>query len=456
MIKNPTHKATEKQARHTGKSSACFTLAFLPTLIALVLTVNSYGQIPVIETPKPASLNNPAIIGNSNQTPIQQPSNNQTDIQKRNQALIEEAEQHQKYLEKSGYYSNYSNKAIQYDLPDLSSMQGTEYFHSALNEINKMLSGESLLDLKKATYIVENAYYEGQLNYNDFEKSINNAVDICKMKLSRYKPSEINDFVINQTIFSYFADTTVIELKGMEQTLTHYPIKYDFDDYMGTENWSQMFVSKLLATNSGQCNSMPLLFLILAQELGSEAYLAYSPNHSFIRYKSPRGNWYNAEMTTGAIMSDAAYLECGYIKTEAIMSGIYMDTLSVHETIASTLNTLSLGYAHKYGYDRFVKQCVDTVQKYYPNQLSAAMLEANYQTQKTMYIARQKNMPVDEFKKDPKAKVEFDKMHEDYAKIDNLGYEFMPQDQYLRWLKRLEEAKQKQENQKGFIQQIIR
>jgi len=458
MIEKPIHKARVRQARHTGKPFACLTHAFLPTLIAFVLTMSANGQIPVIETPKPATFDNPVTIGtpNSNYLPNQTQTNGMTDIQRRNQALINEVDQHQKHLATSGFYSNSNSPTIKYDLPDLSSMRGTEYFHSALTEVNKMLTGEKPLDLKKAVYTVENAYFEGQLNFNDFEKSIQNAVEICKMKLAEYNSSEINDFVINQTILSYFADTTVIEMKGLEKTLTHYPIKYDFEDYMGNDSWSNMFVSKLMATNSGQCHSMPLLFLIIAQELGSNAYLTHSPNHSFIRYQTPRGVWYNAEMTTGAIMTDAAYMESGYIKTEAIQSGIYMDTLSNHETVACMLNTLSLGYTRKYGYDSFVKQCSDTIAKYYPNQLNAVMLEANYQTQKTMYIARQKNMPVKEFVKDPMAKTEFEKMHEAYAKIDALGYEFMPEEQYIRWLKRLEEAKLKAENQKGLIHQIVR
>ncbi|MDZ7741021.1 MAG: hypothetical protein U5Q03_04545 [Bacteroidota bacterium] len=36
-------------------------------------------------------------------------------------------------------------------------------------------------------------------------------------------------------------------------------------------------------------------------------------------------------------------------------------------------------------------------------------------------------------------------MHEVYAQIDALGYEFMPEEIYLKWLHGLEEAKQKPE-----------
>jgi len=51
------------------------------------------------------------------------------------------------------------------------------------------------------------------------------------------------------------------------------------------------------------------------------------------------------------------------------------------------------------------------------------MLESNWQTQTTMYIAKQKENPTTkEFVKDPKAKMEFDKMHQVYARIYALAH----------------------------------
>jgi hypothetical protein len=446
-----------------GNPHTCRKQAFLPFLLVLALTISSYGQVPVIETPKPAAFNQ-VIVGYptpiQNNVPSNRITNGMNDVQRQNQDLIKQIEQNQ--LQNSNFqhrelYMDISKSQINYSLPDLSSLKGTEYFETALSEVNEMLSGRKSLNLKRAVFVVENAYFENQLDYREFEKSIQNAVDICQMKMTEDNLSEINDFVKNLAIFNYFTDTIDVKFAGQEKTLTHYPIKYDFNDYMGNENWSNMFVSKLMATNSGQCNSMPLFYSILAQELNAKSYLTYSPNHSFIRFKSPKGNWFNAELTCGAIISDAAILESGYVKTEAIKSGIYMDTLSLHETIATTINTLANGYIHKYGYDSFVKKCADSVRKYYPNQLNALVLESNWQTQTTMYIAEQKgNLTAKEFVQDPNAKVEFDKMHQIYSQIDALGYEFMPEEHYLKWLKGLEEAKQKPENQKSLIHQLTK
>jgi hypothetical protein len=459
-MKKSTHKARVRQTRHTGKPFVCLTHAFLPTLIVFVLMCSeTFGQIPVIKTPKPTTFKT-IEIGTTNPTPNSRMINGMTEIQRNNQGLIRNIELTQRqssYQKVQELYSDFDNNSISYKLPDLTSLKGTDYFRNALSEINEMLIGKVPLDLKRAAFIVENAYFENQLDFAQFEKSIQNAIDICNLKMSEYELNKRTDLAINFTIFDYITDTLSVNLPSQEKELIHYPIKYDFNDYMGAENWSNMFVSKLMATNSGQCHSMPLFYLILAQELGAESYLTFSPNHSFVRFKSENGDWYNAELTCGAIISDAAILESGYVKAEAIKSGIYMDTLSQHETVACLLNTLANSYVHKYGYDSFVKQCADTVLKYYPNQLNAIMIESNWQTKTTMYIARQKGKPSpDIFNQDLKAKTEFERMHEIYSQIDALGYEIMPEEHYLKWLKSLKEAKTKPENQKSFIHQMIK
>ena len=463
MKEKPTHKARVRQTRHTGKPFACLTHAFLPTLTAFVLTMSANGQIPVIETPKPATFNQVQIDNSqtpTNRIPNTNDYNGMTEVQKQNQNLIRQIEIDQKrnsYFQLQEIYADLNQNTISYRLPDLSSLSGTEYFKSALNDLKKMLKRETPLDLKKAVFIVENAYFENKLDYQQFESSIQQAVKICELSMLENNINPNDNFAKNLTIFNYISDTVQVKLRGQEKTLTHYPIKYDFKDYMGNDNWSNMFVSKLMATNSGQCHSMPLFYLILAQELRAKSFLTYSPNHSFIRFKSPKGNWINAELTCGTIITDAAILESGYVKTEAIRSGIYMDTLSTHETVATLINTLANGYTKKYGYDSFIKTCSDAVREYYPNQLNALMLESNWQTQTTMYIAKQKgNPPAKEFVKDSRAKTEFEKMHEVYSQIDALGYEFMPEEIYLKWLQGLEEAKQKPENKRSLIHQITK
>ena len=79
-----------------------------------------------------------------------------------------------------------------------------------------------------------------------------------------------------------------------------------------------MFVQKLLVTGKGQCNSLPKLYLILAEEIGAEAHLALSPNHSYIKFPDDEGNWHNIELTNNMLTTDAFILNSGYVKAEAI------------------------------------------------------------------------------------------------------------------------------------------
>ena len=100
-------------------------------------------------------------------------------------------------------------------------------------------------------------------------------------------------------------------------------------------------ISKLLAENSGQCHSLPLLFLILAEELDTEAYISYSPQHSFVKFKDDKGKWYDAELTQGAIVTDDFYMGSGFIKADAIRNGLFLEPRNIRQSIAHTLNILS-------------------------------------------------------------------------------------------------------------------
>ncbi|MDZ7741027.1 MAG: hypothetical protein U5Q03_04575 [Bacteroidota bacterium] len=143
----------------------------MPTLIAFVLIISANGQIPVIETPKPATFNQVQIDNSqtpTNHIPNTNDYNGMTGIQKQNQNLIRQIEIDQKrnsYFQLQEIYADLNKNTINYKLPDLSSLSGTEYFKSALNDLKKMLNGETPLDLKKAVFIVENAYFENELDY---------------------------------------------------------------------------------------------------------------------------------------------------------------------------------------------------------------------------------------------------------------------------------------------------
>lgn len=221
---------------------------------------------------------------------------------------------------------------------------------------------------------------------------------------------------------------------------------------MGIEDYSKMFVSKLISTGSGQCHSMPLLYLILAEEIGAEAYLALSPNHSYIRFPDDKGKWYNIELTNQMFSTETYILQSGYIKSEALQNKIYMENLSPRELLSHQLTDLAQGYIHKFGYDEFVQKVIDKALELYPNSISANMIKANLDTQRFEYVMRQlkinphDNKQLQQIRHFPKAVELLNRVNGQYSLIDNLGFEQMPPEAYQKWLQDMRDEKQKQED----------
>src|SRR5690554_7824788 len=111
---------------------------------------------------------------------------------------------------------------------------------------------------------------------------------------------------------------------------------------------------------------MPLLYLIVAEELGAEAFLAYSPNHSYIRFLADNGKWYNIELTNGMFSTSSYILQSGFVKSEALLNKIYMQNLSDKELMAQFYTDLTNAYIAKYGYDDFVGNVVSKALELYP------------------------------------------------------------------------------------------
>jgi len=69
------------------------------------------------------------------------------------------------------------------------------------------------------------------------------------------------------------------------------------DDYKSEKHFDSHFVTKLMRSGIGQCYSMPLYYLILAEKIGAKAYWSFSPKHSFVKIQDKNGVWYNLELT---------------------------------------------------------------------------------------------------------------------------------------------------------------
>jgi len=336
---------------------------------------------------------------------------------------------------------------VNYSLPTFSNQKGSEYYRSIFDKM--MVLNPENYSIKDLNFQIENAYYESKLDTEEYNKAIKQTGDFLIAKMKELKYDLNSNTAKNFMLFEFFTQT--LEVKGFKEK--HFPLKYDFEDYRGEKDWSKMFVSKLLKTGTGQCHSMPLLYLILAEEIGAEAYVALSPNHSYIKFQDEKGKWYNIELTNGMFTVSSFILNSGFIKAEAIQNHIYMKNLSKQELLSHFYTDLAMGYIHKFGYDQFVEKVANQALKLYPKSINANMLLSNFYTFRFEYAAKKlginprNNEELQKIQNYPITVKWLNQTNNQYKKIDDLGYQPMPDEAYENWLSSLKEAKNKQENE---------
>ena len=223
-------------------------------------------------------------------------------------------------------------------------------FDKAFTEITNMLDGKQPLSFKQAVFLVENAYFNDSLNYELF----NNQIEFYKKltiayskanKLSNYHFKDSINETLNASLFKVFADT----IRKENNIIISTPFQYNFNDALGSKEHANVFVYTLLFTKKGNCRSLPYLYKILTEELGTNSYLALAPMHMYIKQRNKNVNWYNVELTSKQYPNDAYLVSSGHITQKNIINGLYMDTLSLKESIALCLTDLAQAYRKRLG-----------------------------------------------------------------------------------------------------------
>lgn len=430
-------------------------------IICSITSAQTIGHI-LPETPKPFkfkvvnTMANPAInhiyqapsspsIVALNGANRQQQQLNQYERDRRQVALQEQAIK-DIYKEVNSSYGG-----VRYNFPSYGSDKRTSHYYQAFKELSAMNPDD--FSIKDATFIIENAFYENQSDKGKFDKTIANIAGFIEAAMKEQQLDPKSNLSKNLSIYQFIADT--LSAGGT----THKPYTYDFNDYMGKENWDNMFVSKLLYQGSGQCNSMPRLYMILAEEIGAESYLAFAPNHSFIRFKDQIGEWHNAELTSGAIMSDIFMLDSGFMKAETVQNGNYMTGLTKRQIMAQLLDDLASGYISKFGRDEFVQEVIDKSLELHPDGINPNIHQFNMKLARMSFVAQQlQAKSPEQLKPYPQAMQLLQELAEQDRKLKNLGFEEMPKERYEAWLNSLKQEKEKQDNEKfsGLKQQIIK
>jgi hypothetical protein len=421
--------------------------------VAQTATPFTQPQLPTFEAPQPQY---PTIM--VPQPDIYDPMQQQSDIQqemysrqqaiqRQNQQLINESYDLFQQMIGQQQFEESVQKLITEGFPSKQHLEGASIYYDVLEEINSMLEGKQPINLGRAVFLVENAFYENSLNYEDYQKFIDDKVKLCNDKIREEKLDIKNNLVKNMMLFRLISDTLEIKPKGYEKTIKHYPIKYDLIDYKSEQHYDSHFVTKLMKSGYGQCLSMPLYYLILAEKIGAKAYWSLSPYHSFVKIQDDDGAWFNLELTCNAILSDAHYMNNSYIKAEAIRNRIFLEPLDKKETVALLLEQLAGGYYEKYGLDDFYLKCADISSKYLTCQLRPLIMRAFYKTRQTLSLAKLLGAPNPEALKQisPESYKHYEEMQALYIQIDNLGYEDLPNGIYERWLEHINKLKSEEE-----------
>lgn len=329
---------------------------------------------------------------------------------------------------------------------DQSTYEATKSFWDALIILTDMSNGSRKFSLTEAIYTVENAYFNGKLSRDQFYSAIKSRADLAKQIMKRDQLDPNNNLAKNYAIQKQFEQTNKYALPTTGKVIRVPKMEYDFHDFMGDSSHVQMFVSKLIATGKGQCHSMPLMYLAIAEQLDAQAYLSLAPEHSFIRFSDNDGSMYNYETTNGSIVSDNWMIQSGYITTTAIKNKIYLDTLSQKQLLALCIYDLAMGYIYDNGFDGFTETALKYAMPLDPNGIQGNIMLSNFWAAKTRKaIGYQQLKTKEQFEQNAIAKAMQRKMLQSYDIIDGLGYQKMPLEAYAAWLQTVNEEKEKQD-----------
>jgi len=313
-------------------------------------------------------------------------------------------------------------------------------FQESYDYINRMLIDEVPLSFKDAVMNTEMAFYDGIIDNEKIDRKYNILLHLAKQlsnsDLITYAEKDKDNIVKHAAIFKALTDTTLIPLDS-SYYIVHPPYTYDFEDPLGQKDWSKMFVTKLLETGKGNCHSLPYLYKILAEELNIPCNLAFAPNHIYIKLFSENKGWYNTELTSATFPIDAWVIASGYVTTDAIRNGLYMDTLSNKQAVANCLIDLAQGYQQKFGKNNpdFVIKCCNTVLEYHPTNVNALLTKAEAQKHFIHAMMKAKNLSKpDALFSDITIKDMYSEMESIYVQLHNSGYRRMPEEMYSQWL----------------------
>lgn len=329
-------------------------------------------------------------------------------------------------------------------------------YNNAFIELKAMVEGKQPADFEKAVFTSENAYWNNEYSYTDFQKKIdghllwvqklmeaNDKSDTMNFSVNvnangrfnlddiRYTEEEkkelYNKAFKNWAIFKYITDTTIIF------PFVHPSFAYASNDPFGMKDWSNSQVLNLITSNEqkGNCFALTGLYKILANRLGSDAKICTAPQHIYIQHQDHKGDFYNVELATAGHPGDGMIQTLTYTTTEAIMSGIALRGFNEKESIGLCLVNLAKSYEHKFHTknDAFILKCAELALKYDSLNLNALLLKQQVLDEKvTSYALKNYINDINQLKKDTRISSTLVLLQKHLSKLYQLGYRQMPLD----------------------------
>lgn len=391
-------------------------------VLCLLMAQLTFGQIQKPQLPQFETFQ-PTRLGSQNHAPS---FSNQYDLNRQNQR---NEEAYQKRLERQRQIDELTKELItkqKSQQRNKAYAQSRDKAYFAMAEEIIKATKEETWSLKKLVFEIENTYLQGQLKYQDFEKSIDDILLLLKRYAKEQKLNWADYDVRQKTLLNYFVQPFVF-LNGE----VHTPPSYDHDNPLGEGDQAKFFVSKLLQENTGQCFSIPLLYKILAEEINVDAQIATAPNHSYIKFRDGKGNWYNYETTHKGFPPDKWIMSAMDVSEQAIKNEIYMKGISREGMKVYLLEYLIENYVSELGQRDFVKQYTSYCIQENPKSIKAWAIKANYETitlRQDIYEAGVKSP--NDLKNYPELYKRHLALMKLYDTIDALGFKDMSEEEY--------------------------
>jgi hypothetical protein len=390
------------------------------------------GGLPVIQLPQPSTLQSPASI-NFSTNPLGriQEQNNRIHLQ----GMINEQRRREMMAEIEQDLAEFVNK-------DTEERSIKNSYTVALSRLLKL--NPDSFSISKAVYHVESAYFNNKMSEENFYKPIKDRVELVKAYLKREGLGLKDNLALNYGIQKMFSQKPVVSYAKNKTAMRLPTFGYDFEDFRGEKDYTKMFAHKALVTGKGQCHSLPLAYLILAEQLGAKAQLSLAPQHSFIQFKDKVGKTINFETTNGNLVSTSWLMQSGYITSVALQNKTYLTPLTSKQLYAQIISDLLLGYLSKHVYDDLAEQMQQIILKYNPTNLTALIVDVNVKRAIAKKMIALAGKPKEEdLPKFADAYTAYKNMQEAHMRVEATGYQDMPEEAYQRWLQSVEREKTK-------------